>query len=114
ETGVVFVDETYRGVGSTTIDLAPGEYRVCVMMIKQPSRSHRVVVRAGAETAMTIDAKLDQTIHTAGWTGLAFASDGDRDAHEAAYAAAFANSIGANAVAVVGIEQAKGRAAIVG
>ena len=114
ETGVVFVDETYRGVGNTTIDLAPGEYRVCVMMNKQPSRSHRVVVRPGAETPLAIDARLDQTIHTEGWTGLQFAADGDRDAHEAAYAAAFANAIGASAVAVVGIEKAKSRAAIVG
>ncbi len=114
ETGVLFVDEAYRGAGSSTIELSPGEYRVCVLTNKQPSRTHRVIVRPSSDTQLVIDAKLDRAVHTAGWTGFAFATEADREAHEAAFAAGFANAIGATAVAVVGIEQAKGHSAIVG
>jgi len=109
---VVFVDEVFRGTSTT--ELVPGEYRVSVMLNKQPSRSHRVVVKAGQETTIAIDARLDQAIHINGWTGLLFASEADRDVREGPFAAQFATSIGASAVAVVGIEDVKGRAAVVG
>jgi hypothetical protein len=72
------------------------------------------VVKAGSETTISIDARLDQALHTNGWTGFAFASDADRDAHEGPFAAKIATSLGATEVAVVGIEQVRGRAAIVG
>ena len=109
---VVFVDEVFRGTSTT--ELVPGEYRVSVMLNKQPSRSHRVVVKAGQETTLAVDARLDQAIHTDGWTGLAFASEPDRDANEGPFAAAFATAVGASAVAVVGIEDVRGRPAVVG
>ena len=109
---VVFVDEVFRG--TSTMELTPGEYRVTVMLNKVPSRSHHVVVNAGNETTIAIDAKLDQALHTDGWTGFAFASEADRDAHEAPDAAKIATSVGASAVAVVGIEEVRGRPAIVG
>jgi hypothetical protein len=112
--GAVFVDEAYRGQGSTQLSLAPGDYRVLVMLNKQPSRTHYVTVRANSEATVTIDAELDQAIHTRGWTGFLFTSDAARDAHETAFAAAFANSIKAPSVAVISIEQVKGHAAIVG
>lgn len=112
EGAVVFVDEVFRGTSTT--QLAPGEYRVMVMLNQQPSRSHRVNVKAGQETSIAIDARLDQAIHTDGWTGLSFASEADRDAHEGSYASQLAVALGANAVAVVGIEDVRGRPAVVG
>ncbi|HEY5928180.1 MAG TPA: hypothetical protein VIV11_41115 [Kofleriaceae bacterium] len=114
DAAVVFVDENYRAAGSTTLELPPGEYRVVVMLNKQPSRNHRVSVRANAETTVEIDAKLDQAIRTAGYTGLGFATEADRDANEAAFAQRFAKTIGASAVAVVGIDSVRGRPAVVG
>jgi len=112
--GAVFVDEAYRGQGTTTLSLAPGDYRVLVMFNKQPSRTHYVSVRANTETAVTVDAELDQAIHTRGWTGFLFPNDAARDQHEAQFAASFANAIKAPSVAVISIEQVKGHAAIVG
>ena len=114
DNGVVFIDEAYRAVGSTTAELAPGEYRVVVMLNKQPSRNHRVTVRAGVESVIEIDVKLDQAIRTDRYTGLAFADQADREAHEASYAQQFARAIGASAVAVVGIDVVRGRTAVVG
>jgi hypothetical protein len=114
DTGVVFVDEAYRAAGSTTIELVPGEYRVVAMLNKQPSRTHVVNVRANATTNVEIDAKMDQAVRTVGYTGLMFASDKDREENEAQYAAKFATAVGANAVAVVGIDNVKGHPAIVG
>jgi hypothetical protein len=112
--GAVFVDEAYRGQGTTTLSLAPGDYRVLVMLNQQPSRTHYVSVRANTETTVTVDAELDQAIHTRNWTGFVFPNDAARDAHEAQFAADFANSIKAPSVAVISIEQVKGHAAIVG
>ena len=112
--GVVFVDEAFRAMGTTTMALAPGEYRVLVMLNKQPSRTHRVTVRANGESIVTIDAELDQAIHTRDWTGFLFTSDAARDAHETQFAADFANSIKAPSVSLISIEQVKGHAAIVG
>jgi hypothetical protein len=112
--GAVFVDEAYRAMGTTSLSLAPGDYRVLVMFNKQPSRTHYVSVRANTESIVTIDAELDQAIHTKDWTGFVFANEAGRDAHEAQFAADFANSIKAPSVAVVSIEQVKGHAAIVG
>jgi len=114
DTAVVFVNETYRAAGSTTLELPPGEYRVVVMMNKQPSRNHRVIVRANAESTVEIDAKLDQAIHTSGYTGLRFANEADREDHEAPFAQQFAKMVGASAVAVVGIDTVRGRSAVVG
>jgi hypothetical protein len=114
EGAVVFIDEMYRAVGSTTVELAPGEYRVVVMVNKQPSRNHRVTVHANAEASIEIDAKLDQAIRTSGYTGLGFANEADRDANEPAYAQRFAKTVGASAVAVVGIDSVRGRSAVVG
>jgi hypothetical protein len=109
---VVFVDEVFRGTSTT--ELVGGEYRVSVMLNKQPSRSHRVIVKPGQEATIAIDAGLDQAIHINGWTGLLFESQADREAHEGQFAAEVATAIGANAVAVVGIEDVRGRPAVVG
>lgn len=114
ETGIVFVNESYRATGSTTMELLPGEYRVVVVLDKSPSRNHVVEVKANAETVVDVDPKLDRAVHTNGYTGLAFANQGDRDAHEAPYAARWAKSTGASAVVVIGIDEVRGRNAVVG
>ena len=114
DTGVVFINEAYRAAGSTTAELVPGEYRVVVMLNKQLSRNHRVTVRAAAETTVEIDAKLDHAIRTSGYTGLAYRTQADRDALEATHAQRFAKAVGASAVAVVGIDDVRGRSAVVG
>jgi hypothetical protein len=115
DAAVVFINETYRAVGSTTAELLPGEYRVVVMVNKQPSRNHRVTVRANAETTIEIDARRDRAIRAGGgYTGFLFASQSERDAHEAGDAQHFAKAVGASAVAVVGIDEVRGRTAVVG
>jgi hypothetical protein len=114
DTGVVFVDEAYRAAGSTTVDLPPGEYRVVAMLNKKPSRTHIVTVKANGTTTVEIDARLDQAIQTVGYAGLKFASDKEREDNEAQYAAKFAAAVGADAVAVVGIDDVKGHPAVVG
>jgi hypothetical protein len=114
DTAVVFVDELYRAVGTTSVELPPGEYRVCVLLNKQPSRSHHIVVRANETVTLAIDPRLDQAVRTTGWTGLTFAAAGDREAHEGSFAADIANSTMATAVAVVGIDRVRGHPAVVG
>jgi hypothetical protein len=114
DTAVVFLNEAYRSVGSTTAELVPGEYRVVVVANKQPSRTHRATVTAGGNVTVEVDPAWDRTIRTTGYTGLSFATQADRDANEAASAARFARSIGASAVVVVGIDDVRGKSAVVG
>lgn len=114
ESGVVFINEAYRAAGSTTAELIPGEYRVLVMSNGQPSRVHRVTLAVNAQVTVEIDPAWDHEVRTAGFTGLSFASQQDRDDREAPHAARFARLLGASAVAVVGIDEVHGRSAVVG
>ncbi len=114
DAGIVFIDEAYRAVGSTTAELIPGEYRVIVMVNKQPSRAHLATVKANETTVVQIDAAFDIAVQTVGYTGLTYATANDREAREAGHAAQFARAVGASAVAVVGIDDVRGKAAVVG
>ncbi|MEO8551923.1 MAG: hypothetical protein ABI678_18230 [Kofleriaceae bacterium] len=107
QTGVVFVDETYRGSGTTTIDVPPGDYRIVVIANDQPSRTHLVSVQAGSERTVVVDAAFDQAVHTGSWTGFSFANAEERDKHAGPYAAQLARAIGAKSVMLVGVDQGK-------
>ena len=115
-TAVVFVDEHVENIGSVNKgDLYAGEYRVLIQVGPMVSRSHRAIVRPGEDTTIDIDLAFDQSIHTArAWTGLTFASTADRDRLEAPYAAQLAKAIGARSVAVVGIDETRGKPTLVG
>ena len=111
---VVFVDEAYRGAGTTTVEVPAGEYRVVVIANDQPSRTHFATVHGGGEVTVVVDAAFDQAVHTTGWTGFQFATAAAREAHEAVYAAQLARAVGARSVALVGIDTVKGRSSVVG
>jgi hypothetical protein len=108
---VVFVDE--HPAAATVAALPPGEYRVFAKAGKRVSRVHRVVLGPNDQAALAIDLGFDTAVRTAPWSGLAFASAADREAHEGRYARSFAGAIGAGAVIVVGIDAIRGRASIV-
>lgn len=116
DSAAVFINERFLNVGSSTKgDLLPGEYRVFAQLGKQPSRSHRVIVKANEEAAVTIDAGFDAAVHgSPKWTGFLFREQAEREKLESTYAAAFANSIDARAVVVVGIDTVRGRPSVVG
>jgi hypothetical protein len=115
--GAVYVNESYRDLGSTVpVALAPGEYRVFAKFGQgQLSRSHRLVV--GSETerlGLEIHAGFDLAVRTSGWTGLAFATAKDREQYEGAYARRFASSLKSVGVAIVGIGEVNGKRQVVG
>ncbi len=116
ESGVVFINEHFENVGTTSkADLVPGEYRVYVQLGKQLTRSHTVIVRGNQETTLAFQPAYDAAIRTTPhWTGLAFATPAERERDESAFAAKFAREIGAGSVIVVGYDQVRGRAAVVG
>jgi hypothetical protein len=111
--GVVFVDETYRGSGNMTLDVPPGDYRVLVIANNLPSRTHNVRVTASKESVVDIDAAFDQAIHTGNWTGFEFSTAAVREAHEGDYAARLARDLNAKSVALIGIDQLKSGAVVV-
>jgi len=117
DTGVIFINERIQQAGTVTREeLAAGDYRVFVQLPgKQLSRQHRVTVRAKETAVLDIDAEFDLVVQTSpNWTGLAFASAADRERSEIERASQFASAIDASAVAVVGIDQVRGRPAIIG
>ncbi len=117
DTGVIYINERITQPGSVTQDDIPtGDYRVFVLLPgKQLSRVHRATVRAKETTIITIDAAFDVAVQTSpNWTGLAFATSEEREKNEIEFAAKFANSVDATAVAVVGIDTVRGRPSIIG
>lgn len=111
--GVVFVDESYRGSGNITVEVPPGDYRVLVIANGLPSRTHNVRVTASKESVVEIDAAFDQAIHTGSWTGFEFSTTAAREAHEGEYAAKLARDLNAKSVALIGIDQLKSGAVVV-
>lgn len=116
DAAVVFVNERFEHVGTTIKpDLLPGEYRVFAQVGKSLTRLHRVTVKANEDATVTIDAGFDLAVQTSPtWVGLRFETPADREKLEASYAATFANAMDAKAVVVVGIDQVRGRSAVVG
>ena len=117
DTGVIFIDEHITQPGTVTQDdVLTGDYRVYVLLPgKQLSRQHRVTVRTKETTVINIDAAYDVVVQTSpNWTGLSFANAGDREKTEIEHASRFASAVDANAVAVVGIDQVRGKPAIIG
>jgi hypothetical protein len=81
----------------------------------QLSRVHRVIVRAKETSVITIDPAYDGVIQTSvNWTGLAFANAADRERSEIDHASRFALAIDASAVALIGVDQVRGRPSIIG
>lgn len=113
---VIFINEKFEAAGTVHKDnLLAGEYRVFAQLGKQLSRAHRVTVRANETATLVIDAGFDIAVQTSPtWTGLAFQTSADRERSEVSYAAQFGNALDADAIAVVGIDQVRGRDAIVG
>ena len=117
DSGVIFINERYEQIGTVTKDNLPiGDYRVFVQLPgNRLSRQHRVSVRAKETAVVTIDADLDVVVQTSPrWTGLAFSSSAEREKFEIDRAAQFARVVEATAVLVVGIDQVRGKSAIVG
>lgn len=112
-TAQIFVDEHEMAAGSATLDLAPGEYRVFAKLGRRLSRSHRVVVHANDTASLAIEAGLDIATRTAPFVGFEIATSQERVAREGTYAVAFARLVNADAVIVVGIDQVKGKTAVV-
>ena len=114
EQAEVYLDGRLERRGTTVKDLIPGEYRVLARLGGVMSRVHRVVVKPGADVTVTIDLAFDDVIRSSPFAGFEFATASERERSEAGYAAAFANAIDGRAVVVVGIDQVRGRPAIVG
>jgi hypothetical protein len=115
EAAEVFINERLERKGTTVKELPPGDYRVIIQLGDQQSRTHRVVIKPNEEASLNVDLAFDATVHSSpSWTGFEFATTGDREKSEAGYASAFANAIDGRAVVVVGIDQVRGRPAIVG
>jgi hypothetical protein len=116
DNAVIYINEKIEASGEVKKDnLLPGEYRVFAKFGKQLSRRHVVVVKPNETTQLPIDDGFDVAVQTSPtWTGLAFTSSADRYKTEVSYAARFGTAVDAEAVAVVGIDEVRGKRSIVG
>jgi hypothetical protein len=111
----IFVNERLRRMNDLELRVLPGEYRVVARIGRELSRAHRVVVKGGDIQKVTIDPAFDRAVHSGpGWAGFRFETAAERERDEASHGAAFAEAIGAEQVAVVGIELVRGQRAISG
>ena len=118
DSALIFINEEAQPAGPVNKELLPGEYRVFAQIPGkqlQLSRAHRVTVKASETTTTAIDLAFDAAVQTsATWTGLGYTSAGEREKSEILHAARFGKSVSASDVAVVGIDQIRGKPAIVG
>ncbi|MEO8703566.1 MAG: hypothetical protein ABI867_26190 [Kofleriaceae bacterium] len=116
DTAVFYINERIVGTGPLkTEDLVPGDYRVIAQIGKQLTRSHIVSVKANETATLAIDIGFDIAVQTSPtWTGLAFSTAADRERSETGHAARFGSELAADAVAIIGIEEVRGKAAIIG
>jgi len=113
--GLIYLDEHVRQPGKLQVEVPVGEHRVFVLADGALSRVHRVTVRPRETSVITIDPAYDRVVQTsANWTGLAFATAAEREKSEVDHAARFAVAVEATAVALIGIDQVRGKPSIVG
>jgi len=111
KSAVVAINED---VQTGTLETSPGEYRVVASLAGQPLRTHVVSVMANETTTLAIDVAFDAAVRTSGYSGFTYATDADRQASEALHAITFARAIRADSVAIVGIEEVRGRVSLFG
>jgi hypothetical protein len=96
----------------------PGEYRVFAQIPGKQlvlTRVHKVVVKPSETTTTAIDVAFDAAVQTSPtWTGLGYSTASDREKMEILHAARFGKEVAASDVAVVGIDQVRGKPAIIG
>jgi hypothetical protein len=101
----VYINEALEPQNGTVVKATvPGEYRVFARDGAKQSRTYRVKVSSAVDASVTIDLDLDQAVRTSPWTGLQYASAGDRQRFETKHAANFATRLQEGAVVVVGID----------
>lgn len=100
-----FLNGRFLGTGSRTIpNLYPGLHTIYVQKGSRGGRVHRVNVKPKAQSVLTIQWALDQTLRsTDDWVGFEFANEAERSQREAALGAATARELGAKGLIILGI-----------
>lgn len=113
----VAINERFDGAGTVTQpDLIPGTYRVLAELSNERfSRVYRVDVRRDEEAVLTIEPTYDASLHTSTTSaGLVFESAAERERSEVRFATRFATESASSSVIVIGVDQVRGRPAVVG
>ncbi len=113
----VFVNERAAPRGSTSLELAPGSYRIVARTAATWSRVHAVSIAPGSDVSLAIDPAFEAAVRTDvanDFTALVFPTRDARRQLEARYAAQVGDALDAKAVVVVGLEDVGGRPSMVG
>lgn len=115
-TAVIFINETYAGVGKIEkTGLAPGSHRVTIRRGDVLGRLHRFEIGAGERRDVILSWSLEAALATDHSRAvLRFSSEDERAAREGELALGLATATGAKRVAVLGIRDLDGRRSVVG
>lgn len=115
QTAVIFIDESFRGVGHVEAKLLPGTYRVYVQRGKEVGRASDVTVEAGRENHLVVDLALDESIRTtARWSGLVLPEGEHVEDQAIEYAVKLGRSAGVDRVVLLGLEHKPAEDELVG
>jgi len=110
-TALVFINESFRGVGEVEAELPVGPYRVYVQRGKEIGRVYDVTIARDRESRLLVDPAFDATIRsTAKWTGLLLPESGEVQEQAIAYAARLGRAVGVEQVVLVGPRPGEGGA----
>ncbi|MGE0550185.1 MAG: hypothetical protein AB7O24_08715 [Kofleriaceae bacterium] len=113
---MIFIDEQLRAVGNgSTADLIPGEYRVFVQVPGTAGRRYTANVLPDQETRLEIDWDIMSAFSVSDrWVGFTFTTGTDAS-RVGDFARNITSKVNADpAVAVIGVAEVRGKAALVG
>lgn len=104
---LIFINESFRGVGRLDTELLAGPYRVYIQYGQKVGRVYDVQVEPSRESRLVVDSALDAAIRNhAKWTGLLLPDDEQFDDRAVEYAARLGRAVSVPQVVVVGLRPA--------
>ncbi|MCP4446201.1 MAG: hypothetical protein GY811_12780 [Myxococcales bacterium] len=111
---MIFINESYKGIGSLELQLIPGRYRIYTQTGQKAGRVHIAEVESGRVHTLVVDPVIDSALRTTGkMVGFVFEDEAARAKHEKRIALEVGRALGAERIILVGFHKFNGKYSIV-
>ncbi len=111
---LIFINETYQGIGSFSTTLLPGRYRIYTQNGAHSGRVHLAEVESERKHTLVVDQVMDSALRTSGkMVGFIFANETARTKHEQQAAVELGRALKARTIILVGFHKVGGKDSIV-
>ncbi len=111
---MIFINETYQGIGSLSTTLLPGRYRIYTQNGSHSGRVHLAEVVSERKHTLVVDQVMDSALRTSGkMVGFVFPTEDARTKHERQAAVELGRALKAQTIVLVGFHKVGGKDSIV-